>query len=340
MHTRFPSVDVRNRINGIAMKLVDRCNADQGRFHLFEDKCAFASDSFDRVSSVNKTLYFSALQGQITVAVDIYSENMEDSRLGIAIEAEVDVDLLVILYARDDNDDCIPIYGTRLPELHFAISHKDLWDEIKHLQDKPVFNLGCDNMGVYLAAVKGSSRNPDVNNELKEVFAVARKNNVHLQFYWLDTKANHLSDAITREEEENDFVLADDLFMEDNERFGPFTVDAMASRYDCPNSSFINILAWTASERDRTVENLYLYPPFAMIRVVLQHLLTQNVNFTMIIPRNYENYGITTKQLSFGSFLLVGTDSVKAATALRSYSNMPKPLLFDLHAFQFKAHKN
>ncbi|KAI9325993.1 hypothetical protein BDR26DRAFT_958090 [Obelidium mucronatum] len=180
--------------------------------------------------------------------------------------------------------------------IDIQIDHKELWEEVKDFADKPIFDLGCDNMGVYLAALKGSSRNIDVNKELKDMFAIARRNNVRLQFFWLDTKANHVSDAITREAEENDFVLSQYLFDIVNTRFGPFTVDAMASnhnskcktffsRYDCPGSSFTNVLAWVASEQEQNNDNFYVYPPFSMARIVLQHMQNQKVNFTIVAAK-------------------------------------------------------
>ncbi|KAI9336733.1 hypothetical protein BDR26DRAFT_982072 [Obelidium mucronatum] len=72
-----------------------------------------------------------------------------------------------------------------------------------------------------------------------------------------------------------------------------------------------------------------------MARIVLQHMLNQNVNFTILLPNTHENYEIAAKALAKDSFVLVKCNSEEAKTAVTSYNNIPKRLTADLIAYCF-----
>jgi hypothetical protein len=152
-----------------------------------------------------------------------------------------------------------------------------------------------DNLPLVFALAKGSSKMEEVHDVIEKLFWWKLEHHFTLAGLWWNTYANFRADGITRTELDGDWRLGTDVFAALWDRFGPFSMDLMASsvsvqkrpdgsdlpfysRYVSPGCAGVNLLAQTIQGG-----TLYCFPPSVMVGPVLAHLLSGTVRMELAL---------------------------------------------------------
>ncbi|TPX73788.1 hypothetical protein CcCBS67573_g04947 [Chytriomyces confervae] len=214
-----------------------------------------------------------------------------------------------------------------------------------HLMNKWV-DVWLDSMVVVTCLEHGSSKQPLINDILILVWRLTRRINCKLVVHHFSSESNATADGITREDPRNDFRLADDCFQLLARLHGPFSLDAMASstntkctrfysRYECKGSLAQNTLSMTLNK----AENAYVFPPFAMVSAVVQHLLRQLCAFTIVVPELPEIWWVQLRQRDPNPLLLGAKGSNNTILGYSSKTTKISPILnpHNIWAFRIEA---
>mmetsp|Transcript_40961 Transcript_40961/g.56953 ORF Transcript_40961/g.56953 Transcript_40961/m.56953 type:complete len:282 (+) Transcript_40961:7621-8466(+) len=137
----------------------------------------------------------------------------------------------------------------------------------------------------------GSAHQRNLSRMVKEIFLWALSNEaIIVDVQWLPSKENVLADDMSRVEDHGNWRVADEVFRIAEEKWGPHTVDRMASgenkkckRFNswrfCPGAEAINTFTV-----DWLGENNWVAPPLAMIPLVLDHIARTGAVATLCIP--------------------------------------------------------
>lgn len=138
--------------------------------------------------------------------------------------------------------------------------------------------------------VEAGGRRPWQKEIMREVWNFCNKYDVQVhEFLWVLSELNP-ADELTRLIDEMDWTLSQDLFEEINRKWGPFTIDCMAtyhtrkvarfnSRYHCPEAEATD--CFTQNWKN---ENNYVCPPLSLIQRVIEHGIEYHAQVTIIIP--------------------------------------------------------
>lgn len=199
-------------------------------------------------------------------------------------------------------------YGVVRPD--GTIVTMDIWDEkdsrpihVKEAQAAYLALLACaeeasngrlqlyvDNTAVVASWCSGS-RDPALNNIMKKIFDITVERSILLDILYVPSPEN-TADPASRIVSLGDAKLSEMVWSIVEARFGPHTLDAMASennakvarffsRYWTPKTAGVDIFA-----QDLKMEtNVYIYPPFRMIPHVLAYLSQLRMHScTVVIP--------------------------------------------------------
>lgn len=168
-----------------------------------------------------------------------------------------------------------------------------LGDEISHLY----VDVFVDNMAVLLAWNSEGGRDPKLNDVLKRLFELTVRRNCTVRMKYVASSEN-LADGPSRILSKLDTRLDRDKWKQIDMKFGPHTIDLMASdenvmcdgsgnrlrffsEYPSALSSGVNVFAQILCKE----VNPYVFPPFGMIAPLLNYLVDQNVvRCTLVIP--------------------------------------------------------
>jgi hypothetical protein len=167
------------------------------------------------------------------------------------------------------------------------------------IKDKRV-DARVDNMAVYHGWERVKARDPALNHILKQIAHHMNALNCDLRLCYIPSKDNP-ADAPSRRISLQDATLSGRLWEKVQSKFGPHTFDLMAldsnaqkdtkghprphfTPYPLPNSSGVNVLAQTLSER----ENYYAFPPFCMVQPLINFLIkecSRPLSVSLVIPK-------------------------------------------------------
>jgi hypothetical protein len=155
--------------------------------------------------------------------------------------------------------------------------------------------LRTDNMFLfsYLVNMGGNGRGEQrvMLGLVKEIFAWALQNNTKLiTAEWIPSEANFIPDVLSRRVDHGNWRVAAWVFAIAERNWGPHSVDRMASisnhkcaRFNswiaCPGCEAVNCFT-----QDWAGENNWVAPPLGAIAQVLEFILEEGVNATLLVP--------------------------------------------------------
>jgi len=143
---------------------------------------------------------------------------------------------------------------------------------------------------------KGTSQNLNLNSIGKQIFWLQYFGGFHIALEYVRSEDNK-ADKFTRESPGLEASISHESFMHIWEKWGPFQWDLMASaanvnkdprglklnyfsRYYDPSSSGVNVFAQNVT----MLKEIFCFPPFPIIGMVLKYLEQQKVDCVMILP--------------------------------------------------------
>jgi hypothetical protein len=155
-------------------------------------------------------------------------------------------------------------------------------------------DVGIDNVAVLFAARLMRGRSRMMFGVLKQLAFVQRDFSLRLSYHYVPSKLNE-SDEISRPNRAAECSLSLHLWELVERVFGPHNLDLMAtsanahcgafiSRFACDEARGVNVLAQDLLLVGEQRANGYLFPPFAMVDHVLEHVWSQGATVTAILP--------------------------------------------------------
>ena len=143
---------------------------------------------------------------------------------------------------------------------------------------------------------KGTSQNLSLNNIGKQIYWLQHYGGFHIALEYVRSERN-IADKFTRESPGLEASISHECFMKNLGKMGPFQWDLMApttnvnkdpkglklryfSRYYDPQSEGVNVFAQDLSK----LKEIFCFPPFPIIGMVLKYLEQQKVDCVMVIP--------------------------------------------------------
>ena len=156
---------------------------------------------------------------------------------------------------------------------------------------------GVDNLACVQAWEKRTFKDLALNELMKDLFNFTVEFNVDLRLYYIHSKENP-ADSLSRTLSAQDCMLNRNKFLLIEKKFGLHQFDLMSldsnviqdkdglplchfTPFPTPGSAGVNVFSQTLCPSD----NLYVFPPFALVLPVLSYLRSQKVKFcTMAVP--------------------------------------------------------
>lgn len=154
-----------------------------------------------------------------------------------------------------------------------------------------------DNLACVQAWEKRTFKDLALNELMKDLFNFTVEFNVDLRLYCIPSKGNPAY-SLSRTLSEQDCMLNRNKFLLIEKKFGLHQFDLMSldsnvmqdkdglplchfTPFPTPGSAGVNVFSQTLCPSD----NLYVFPPFALVLPVLSYLRSQKVKFcTMVVP--------------------------------------------------------
>jgi len=160
-----------------------------------------------------------------------------------------------------------------------------------------------DNMAVVHAWGRQGCKDIKLARVIKSIFAVVTELNVDLRVLYIPTKDNP-ADLPSRELSWAEAMLGEQAWQRVDERFGPHSVDLMATDsnamrrggrglrhftpHPTPLSAGVNVFSQDLSSEGRP----YCYPPFCLVGAVLSYLRESGVSrCTLVVPEVWPRPG-------------------------------------------------
>ena len=184
-----------------------------------------------------------------------------------------------------------------LPMRTLSSTHRELagilWS-ILHFRSLLVHRhtlIRTDNQAAAFILTKGGSRKSSLTTICLRILQVALMHNLHVSISWVPRELNAEADALSKQQELDDFRISPEIFGHLDRHWGPHTIDLFAtpastqlprycSRLYEPTATATN--AFTLSWRN---ENAYAFPPPHLIPATLQHAITCGGPLTLVIPQ-------------------------------------------------------
>ena len=150
-------------------------------------------------------------------------------------------------------------------------------------------SIAMDSTVAMGIAKAGSSRSPRLFNEVRRLWKLIADLDLSLLYYHVRSEDN-LADAPSRFRSPNSLRIKDQMFQTLDAKFGPHTIDRMATRYSTHlprfNSAYEDVLAEGADAfaQDWAVENNFIFPDFDQIPQTLHKIISDRANATLIVP--------------------------------------------------------
>jgi hypothetical protein len=157
------------------------------------------------------------------------------------------------------------------------------------LSDCSVLARG-DALNVYTILLKGGSAKAHLQSVCLDLFAFCSEHRIELHPEWLPREENERADYLGKVRDVDDFELSADTFALVSRRFGPFTVDRFASKYNtklprfnafywCPGAAAANCFTqdWGDDEQN------YCFPPPSLVAPTLRHARACRARMTLVV---------------------------------------------------------
>lgn len=158
-----------------------------------------------------------------------------------------------------------------------------------HIKGRSVL-LRSDNVTTVASINRLVGKSLSLNNLVHSIFTLCHENNISLRAVWIPGANNSEADELSRRPDPNDWELSPLAFFMIDHKFGPHTVDRMASELNTKLPRFNSRLHDPAAEavncfaQDWAGETNYVAPPIALIPAVLQHVIKCHAVATIIAP--------------------------------------------------------
>ena len=210
-------------------------------------------------------------------------------------------------------------------------------------------DVHTDNMAFMQSWLKQGSKNPQLNEVLKDLSTILLKCNATTSFQFIPSSRNP-ADFPSRSLSHRDCMLSESAWVKLDSHFGPHTLDLMSldsyAQKDASGnllkhftplptqlSAGVNVFAQVIPPE----ENAYVFPPFVLVGPLLKFLETSNVSFTIIVPQLYPlPFWWPVLRSRASSWIRVGSKGNFDVLLFPSSNNLfvPLPLQRDLFAFR------
>ena len=162
------------------------------------------------------------------------------------------------------------------------------------LVENKVIDLGVDNTATVWGIRKYGSKSQMLNHLAAQIWEITQAKNCVLQATHVPGVENVVADEESRRPwSPADWKLHPNLFRQADNRWGPHSIDAFASRenrqinrYACwqpnPECTWVNAMDYKWND-----ENAWVNPPFSMISRILSKVRTERSTITMVAPLWY-----------------------------------------------------
>jgi len=157
------------------------------------------------------------------------------------------------------------------------------------VKDKSVV-VYSDNVTVVASINRLRGKSFFLNEVVRSLFLFCHSNNITLRAQWVPGVDNSRADRLSRAPDPTDWTLADDAWRVIEIKFGPHSVDRMASLNNAKTRRYNSRYPDPAAEatdcflQDWSKENNYVCPPFALIPRVLRLVSEQQAEATIVVP--------------------------------------------------------
>lgn len=157
------------------------------------------------------------------------------------------------------------------------------------LQGRSVL-LRSDNVTTVASINRLVGKSRQLNDVVRSIFQLCHEHSISLRALWIPGKSNSVADELSRRPDPNDWELSSPAFAMIDLKFGPHTVDRMASSTNNKLPRFNSRLHDPAAEaancfsQDWLGENNYVAPPISLIPAVLQHVIKCRAVATVVAP--------------------------------------------------------
>ena len=154
-----------------------------------------------------------------------------------------------------------------------------------------------DNQAVMYIINKLSTKSPAIMTELRRLWLLLDTNDIRLRAEYIRSAENVFADALSREEDDEDWQLHPRLFEDYEDRWGPHTIDRFASannthctrfnsRWLDPKTEAVDALArpWRVHPVTGALERSWLNPPWSELPDVIQKLREEGAAATVVAP--------------------------------------------------------
>jgi hypothetical protein len=175
------------------------------------------------------------------------------------------------------------------------------------------------------AISNGASKNKTTQVQIELLFWMKMEFAFATTTIWLDTKANWEADAITRTEKDNDYRLSKEAFGELWDKWGLFDMDLAASSVNVQSTPdgkalpfFSRFFSTGCAGVDVLAHKLrndryYCIPPKAILRSVVCHLRSMELDVVLITPRSEVSWYPFAKRCVQGQYV-IGREHVTRAS--------------------------
>lgn len=184
----------------------------------------------------------------------------------------------------------IPYYRfPHINELELRAVLKALKSFLPVLKGKSVL-VRCDNTVTVAYLNHFGGRIQRLNGLIRKIFRLIEGAGITLLARYLPGRHNKVADALSRLQYQHEWQLGDGMFQQLEMKWGPHTIDRMATHLNNKLPRF-NARFWVprcenvdALSLDWRGENNYVAPPFALIPKIVRLLRSQQASATIIAP--------------------------------------------------------
>ena len=208
-------------------------------------------------------------------------------------------------------------------------------------------DVHVDSLPLFRAWTNQGSKSKALTDVVQAIYETSVPFNIALSLVYVPSKGN-IADAPSRALSSSDCMLSPRVWMDIEKRWCPHSVDLMALDSNTPldaqghplklnwptqNSAGVNVFSQTLHHLD----NAYVFPPFALIGILLRFLDPQPCPFTIVVPdtfpRRYWWPVISGRAQDFVRLGFLGDHDVLLFPTSTGVF-LPRPLPWDLWVFR------
>jgi len=139
---------------------------------------------------------------------------------------------------------------------------------------------------------KSRGKSKALSDVIQAIYETTLQFNIALSLVYVPSKDN-LADAPSRVLSSSDCLLSPHVWKEIEKRWGPHSIDLMAldsnAPVDAQGSRLRLFTPWPTKDSVGVnvlshLDNAYVFPPLALVGVVLRFLASQSCPFTIVVP--------------------------------------------------------